>query len=148
MRAPPSIQLQVSIIAACAPQLKKILRPLLKLTNSYKTTAYGGGPSNKRRITGANSVGGRYTRQQSRSDKQDAFELDERPIISADGYQVRVRRGSDSGELGTQTFASSQLGKMTHKSNISNDTIFRGGVSKNHDGKGIMRTTEVVISTQ
>ncbi|KAJ2986878.1 hypothetical protein NUW58_g3174 [Xylaria curta] len=139
------IQLNVSIIAACAPQLKKLLRPLLKLTSSYKTSAYGQPSTNKRNATGQ-SIGGRYTRQRSQADKTDAFELDERPIISPDRYHVKIQHGNESGGLGTRAVASSQLDKMTHRSD-SSDSLFREGNSNSHNGKGIMRTTEVVIST-
>ncbi|KAI0408569.1 hypothetical protein F4802DRAFT_355134 [Xylaria palmicola] len=136
------IQLSVGIVAACAPQLKKLLRPLIGLTNSYKSTPYGD-PSNNRRT--GQSIGGRYMRQRSEADKADGFELDERPIIGSDGYQVRVQHGHDSGELGAHAGASAQQDKITNRSN-SSDTIFRernpGGASK-----GIMRTTEVVVSS-
>ncbi|KAI0191537.1 hypothetical protein EV127DRAFT_493266 [Xylaria flabelliformis] len=139
------IQLNVSIIAACAPQLKKLVRPLLGLTNSYKSTPYGVA-SNTRRNTIRQSVGGRYMKQSSRTDKTDGFELDERPIIS-DGYHVRVGQTNGSGELGTHAAASTQLDKMTNSSD-SIDSIFREANTSSHNNqKGILRTTEVVIST-
>ncbi|KAI0429662.1 hypothetical protein F5Y09DRAFT_253971 [Xylaria sp. FL1042] len=137
------IQLQVSIIAACAPQLKKILRPILGFTtNSYKSTPYGN-PSQNRRNTTGHSIGGRYMRQQSQRDKDDGFELDERPIVS-DSYGDRAHVG-DSGDLGTHTITSSPLDKMTHRSD-SPDTITRVASQSGHH-KGIVRTTEVVITT-
>ncbi|KAI0442179.1 hypothetical protein F4803DRAFT_382051 [Xylaria telfairii] len=140
------IQLNVSIIAACAPQLKKLLRPLLGLTtNSYRSAPYGE-PSNARRNATGHSVGGRYMRQSSQADKSDAFELDEHPIIS-EGYRVRVGHGNDSGELGTRAGASSRLDKMTSRSD-SIDSIFREGNTGSRNNKGIMRTTEVVVSTE
>ncbi|KAI3333401.1 hypothetical protein F4824DRAFT_472388 [Ustulina deusta] len=138
------IQLNVSITAACAPQLKKILRPILRLTtDSYKSTPYGNPSRNLRNTTGR-SIGGRYMRQQSHSDKTDGFELDERPIVSSDSYGVRAHAG-DSGDLGTHAEASSHLDKMTHRSD-STDTITMEG-SQSGNCKGIMRTTEVVITT-
>ncbi|KAI0455417.1 hypothetical protein F5B21DRAFT_503471 [Xylaria acuta] len=139
------VQLNVSIIAACAPQLKRLLRPLLGPTNSYKTTPYGERSNTRRNVTGQ-SVGGRYMRQRSEADKTDAFELDERPIIS-DGYRVRVGSGNDSGDLGTHAVASSRLDKMTSRSD-SSDSIFREGNTSRHNNKGIMRTTEVFVSTE
>ncbi|TGJ87735.1 hypothetical protein E0Z10_g1062 [Xylaria hypoxylon] len=140
------IQLNVSITAACAPQLKKLLRPILGLTtNSYKSTPYGN-PSHNRRNTTGHSIGGRYMKQPSHTDKTDGFELDERPIISTDSYQSRAH-GDDNSQLGTRAAASSQLDKMTRRSN-SSDTIFREGNPSGHNNnKGIMRTTEVVITT-
>ncbi|GAW22246.1 hypothetical protein ANO14919_117820 [Xylariales sp. No.14919] len=138
------IQLNVSITAACAPQLKQLLRPILGLTtNSYKSTPYGN-PSHNRRTTG-HSIGGRYMKQPSHADKTDGFELDERPIISVDGYRSRVH-DDDSGELGTHAAASSQLDKVTQRSN-SSDTVLRDGNPSGHNNRGIMRTTEVVITT-
>ncbi|KAI1426986.1 hypothetical protein F5Y12DRAFT_783562 [Xylaria sp. FL1777] len=132
------IQLNVSIIAACAPQLKKVLRPILRLTtNSYKTTPYGNPSRNPRNTTGR-SVGGRYMRQQSHADKTDGFELDEQPIVSADSYSVRAHNG-ESGEL------SSPVDGVTHRSD-SRATITRAESQDSHN-KGIIRTTEVVITT-
>ncbi|KAI0476823.1 hypothetical protein F4859DRAFT_521404 [Xylaria cf. heliscus] len=139
------IQLNVSIIAACAPQLKKLLRPLLGLTNSYKSTPYGA-PSNTRRNATGQSVNGRYMRQPSQTDKADGFELDERPIIS-DGYRVRVGHGNGN-DAGTQAAASSQLDKMTQRSSSSDSIFGEGHTGGNRNNKGIMRTTEVVVSTE
>ncbi|KAI0976147.1 hypothetical protein F4678DRAFT_456469 [Xylaria arbuscula] len=141
------IQLNVSIIAACAPQLKKVLRPILGLTtDTYKNTPYGhpsyGHPSRNQRNTTGHSIGGRYMRQPSNIDKTDGFELDERPIVSTDNYGVRAHAG-DSGELGTHIGASSPL-EMTNRSD-SSDTIARMGSQSR--GHGIMKTTEVVITT-
>ncbi|KAI0542230.1 hypothetical protein GGR58DRAFT_453184 [Xylaria digitata] len=139
------IQLNVSIIAACAPQLKKLLRPILGLTtNSYKSSPYGN-PSRGLGNTTGRSVGGRYMRQPSHADKTDGFELDERPIVSLEGGRAQGH-SDDSGELGTHATASSQQDKMTHRSN-SSDTIFREASVNGRNNRGIMRTTEVVITT-
>ncbi|KAI3336667.1 hypothetical protein HD806DRAFT_13936 [Xylariaceae sp. AK1471] len=117
------IQLNVGIIAACAPQLKKLLRPLLRLTtDSYKNPSYGN-PSHNRRNTAGPSIGGRYMKQGSNVDKTDGFELDERPIISSDAYGARVH------------------------ANGSDDSIFSPLDSSGQNNKGIVRTTEVRIST-
>ncbi|KAI1127770.1 hypothetical protein F5Y10DRAFT_188569 [Nemania abortiva] len=131
------IQLNISIIAACAPQLKKLLRPLLGFTNSYNSSPYGN-PSHNRRntITGGN-ISGRYTRQRSQADKADDFELDERPF-------ARGTNNNGDGGLGTHAMASSQADKMTSRSD-STDSIFRE--ANGYNKRGIMRTTEVVIST-
>ncbi|KAI0874786.1 hypothetical protein GGS24DRAFT_328442 [Hypoxylon argillaceum] len=132
------IQLTISIIAACAPQLKKLMRPLLGFTNSYNSSPYGN-PSHNRRntITGGN-ISGRYARQRSNVDKADDFELDERPF---------ARGGNaDASGFGTHAIASSQADKMTDRSN-STDSMFREANTNAQHNKGIMRTTEVVIST-
>ncbi|GAP87773.2 putative integral membrane protein [Rosellinia necatrix] len=126
------IQLNVGIIAACAPQLKKLLQPLLGFTSSYKSSPYGG-PSHNRRTTTGHSIAGRYMRQRSHTDKTDGFELDERPIVPPDSYHVRVH-GNDSGDKTTRTVDSS-------------DTAGGERNSSGHNSMGIMRTTEVVIST-
>ncbi|KAI1171051.1 hypothetical protein F4777DRAFT_73350 [Nemania sp. FL0916] len=132
------IQLQISIIAASAPQLKKLMRPLLGLTNSYHSAPYGN-PTRNRRNTTRHSVAGRYMRQGSQADKMDGFELDERPI-------VLIGDGSD--RLGTHAIASSRLDKTTTQRSSSSDSIFGlEGTLGDHGSKGIMRTTEVVIST-
>ncbi|KAI8949571.1 hypothetical protein F4801DRAFT_552569 [Xylaria longipes] len=139
------IQLQVSIIAACAPQLRQLLRPWLGFTILYKSTPYGDQSTNRRNATG-HSAGGRYMRQPSQADKTDGFELDERPIIS-DGYCVQVvGQGDDSGEPSTHVRAPSRLKTMRNRSE-SSDTILREGSTSRHNNRGIMRTTEVVIST-
>ncbi|KAJ8120285.1 hypothetical protein ONZ43_g2965 [Nemania bipapillata] len=133
------IQLNISIIAACAPQLKKLMRPLLGFTNSYNSSPYGN-PSHNRRntITGGN-ISGRYARQRSHADKADGFELDERPFARG--------ANADASGFGTHAIASSQADKMTDRSN-STDSIFReGNTNAYNNNRGIMRTTEVVIST-
>ncbi|KAI0118751.1 hypothetical protein GGR51DRAFT_554441 [Nemania sp. FL0031] len=131
------IQLNVSIIAACAPQLKKLMRPLLGLTNSYGSTPYGNPSHRRNTITGGN-ISGRYTRQRSNADKADDFELDERPF-------ARGNNNTAGGGLGTHAMASSQQAdKMTSRSD-STDSIFRE--ASGYNNRGIMRTTEVVIST-
>ncbi|KAI8625304.1 hypothetical protein F5Y19DRAFT_479813 [Xylariaceae sp. FL1651] len=139
------IQVNVSIIAACAPQLKKILRPLLGLTTaSYGNPSYGN-PSKNRRNTTGQSIGGRYMRQQSQFDKDEGFELDERPIVSPDTYHARVHT-NDNGELGIHATATPSSDKMTHRSN-SSDSIFGDVNPTGRNNRGIMRTTEVTIST-
>lgn len=140
------IQLNVSIIAACAPQLKQLLRPILGFaTSSYKSTAYGN-PSHNRMNTTGHSIGGRYLKQSSNTDKMDGFELDERPIISEDGYGTRARRDNGGGELGTHITASPSLDRMTNRSD-SSDMILGEGDPSRHYNKGILRTTDVVITT-
>ncbi|KAJ3578700.1 hypothetical protein NPX13_g1866 [Xylaria arbuscula] len=136
------VQLCISIIAACAPQLKQILSPLLGLTTNYKSTPYGN-PSHNLRNTTGRSVGGRYMRQQSQVDKTDGFELDERPIVNSENYEARAHAG-DSEDFDTPV-TTSPLDKVTQRSD-SNETITRMGSQNGHD-KGIMRTTEVVVTT-
>ncbi|KAK5636666.1 hypothetical protein RRF57_012378 [Xylaria bambusicola] len=133
------IQLNVSIIAACAPQLKQILSPLLGLTTNYKSAPYGNHSCNLRNTTG-HSVSRRYMKQDSQADKADGFELDEQPIVRSENYDVRAHAG-DSGDFGSDI--PSPLDKMTHRSD-SDETITR---MRSQNGKGIMRTTEVIITT-
>lgn len=77
-------------------------------------------------------------RQQSQADKTDGFELDERPIVKLENYDARAH-ADDSGEFDAPVASSSQRSD-------SNETITRMG-SLNGHGMGIMRTTEVVVTT-
>jgi len=141
-----SVQLNVSIVAACAPQLKKLLRPFLRLTtNSYKNPSYGFSTTNRRNTAGQ-SIVGRYIRQGSRVDKTDDFELDERPITSPDAYRGRAHGSNDnSQEFGTHTIATSQLDRRARRSSSSDST--RGDLHTVQNNGRIMMTTEVHIST-
>jgi hypothetical protein len=141
-----SVQLNVGIVAACAPQLKKLLRPFLRLTtNSYKKQSYGFATSNRRNTAGQ-SIGGRYIRQGSRADKGDELELDERPITSPDAYRGRAHGSDDnSQEFGTHTVATSQLDRRTRRSSSSESSL--GDLHTAQNTRGIIMTTEVHIST-
>ncbi|KAI0393936.1 hypothetical protein F5Y17DRAFT_458467 [Xylariaceae sp. FL0594] len=140
------VQLNVGIAAACAPQLKKLLSPFLRLTtNSYKNQPYGFA-SNNRRNTAGQSIAGRYIRQGSRVDKGDDFELDEHPINSRDVYLGKGDLpGDDSQEFGTHAMATSQMDKRVRRSSSSDSSL--GDLHRTQHGKGIMMTTEVHISS-
>ncbi|KAI1813921.1 hypothetical protein GGS20DRAFT_446630 [Poronia punctata] len=141
------IQLNVSIVAACAPQLKKLMQGFLRLTgDSYKSHSYGF-PSTNRRNTVGQSIGGRYIRQGSRVDKGDDFELDERPITSPEAYRGKdhLAAGDSSREFGTHAMASSQVDKKGRRSSSSDSSL--GELHRSPNSKGIMMTTEVHIST-
>ncbi|KAI1265450.1 hypothetical protein F5Y18DRAFT_52663 [Xylariaceae sp. FL1019] len=147
------VQLNISIIATCAPSLKTILKPLLGLGTSRGTFSnnrylYGDesrqqrtkeGTGNRTVPRGGASVGGRYYRQES----TDGVELDERPIFKAEGYLASVQAPSQTASRGQGLRSQRRSHSLS-----SNDSIFDPAKSLGKSPPGITRTTEVVISRE
>ncbi|KAI0017633.1 hypothetical protein F4780DRAFT_580486 [Xylariomycetidae sp. FL0641] len=145
-------QLNVGILAACAPQLKRLFSPLLNLSSAryYKdhNSAYG---NRSRRNTNGTGVG-RYIKQSSVLRTKDQFELDERPIVAMEAYHATIQGGCDR-EAGvvsatdrphTRTLSTKKSEGGTERTSDSDDSIFGGVVVQ--DKTGIAVTTEILVS--
>ncbi|KAK7431940.1 hypothetical protein QQZ08_001559 [Neonectria magnoliae] len=121
------LQLNLGMIAACAPSLKPLVSKALKLYSYYNSTPYGNRSygANSRRLTA-----GRTPANISNFSRNNDFELDRRLEGEASGAETGV----------TTTFYK----------NGSSDGDTRSGseemiLGENHFKAGIIRTTEVTI---
>ncbi|KAI0152745.1 hypothetical protein GGR57DRAFT_170437 [Xylariaceae sp. FL1272] len=148
------VQLNISIIAACAPSLKNMLKPLLGLastrgTSSNKRYLYGDGSrpphtgegttDNRTHPRNSARVSRRYYTHETTGD----VELDTRPIFKVDGFLASVQAPSQ-----TTSTSRSQGSRAQRRSQSlsSNDSIFDPVKSTDKWTPGITRTTEVLIS--
>ncbi|KAH7007783.1 hypothetical protein EDB80DRAFT_719119 [Ilyonectria destructans] len=133
------LQLNLGISAACGPSLKPLFKNILKLTSLTPQYGYNSGSNNQRsgRGTGLYAIGGTasrgYTKQSSRTDGGEDFELQSQYRATAEG---RRDAASSPGPYG-----SDKDGDSIEKSG-SQETILQGDNRK----KGIVRTTEVTIT--
>ncbi|KAI1331102.1 hypothetical protein F5Y16DRAFT_423674 [Xylariaceae sp. FL0255] len=128
------VQLNVSIIAACIPSLKPLLRPLPGMMDYYPN------PTQSRENT-FRSAGGRYSKY-----VREGMELDEWPIVVPDAYHAWAH--SDLGDGSSK--ATHMRGDNPQPASCSSDeTLFAPmqspSVDPNRAG-GIVRTTEVTVS--
>ncbi|KAL7939924.1 hypothetical protein V8C42DRAFT_349954 [Trichoderma barbatum] len=147
------LQLNLGIIAACAPSLKPLVGNILKLKSltpnhgyqspgGYHHSNRTGGRQNRTLTIGTSAAKG-YTRQDSTTEDKGDFELHERRLHGkGDMYTATVARRDAAGS-NSAPYHTGGDGSSAHR-NGSEDSIFAGLGSVN--GKGIVRTTEVSVT--
>ncbi|CAJ2507151.1 Uu.00g083370.m01.CDS01 [Anthostomella pinea] len=154
------LQLNVGLIVACAPQLMKLLNPILKLSTERYYNPYRRRSRSLKNILGPDSLSGGYIKQESNGShslaQDDDLELNELPIIAMDACHASAHGGSAKDvEAGLAIPRKTLLRKHTvsqrsptePRPSDSDESIF-GGVVVDPRTKGILRTTEVIVSSR
>ncbi|KAM0326605.1 hypothetical protein ACHAQA_006474 [Verticillium albo-atrum] len=136
------LQLQLGIIAACAPALKPLVSRFLKLstTGDYR---YPSGRSQPPGSIGLQTIGGSGPAR--RQTMKPSFESDERVSGGSDGGSLGGAGSKGQNEVSVQggTFYKHH-GEGGSEERILEDRPGAAALQRAH-GKGIMRTTEVIV---
>ncbi|VUC27350.1 unnamed protein product [Clonostachys rosea] len=131
------LQLNLGIIAACAPALKPLVRNILNLKSLTPGYGYTNSASRRlrsgKRTTGLSNKAKGYIRQTSKTGGPEAFEL--KSVNDNQTFYIATAEGRNDSDL------SGPGGNGTRREN-SSDSI----VHPDANGKNIVRTTEVSVT--
>lgn len=147
-----SLQLNVGIIAACAPTLKPLVGRALKLSSYATNSKYGNYADMSRSGAPKNLTGGGRSRGMSRSrhagdaEAQANFEMHSRPFGTRDEptYRTSIKGGAQARTAAAVVkSAVYPASRLSDGSRSGSEEYILQGTGK--DGKGIVRTTEITV---
>ena len=150
MQSPPFwgfLQLQLGIVAACAPTLKPLFSRVLGLSTAKASRLYDYDPSKR---TGEKShnmtIGG--TGGRSPRPLQTEFEMDDRMSNNSDGApggNGNDKRNGDGAYAGGDIFYHAGPSAPTITRSVSEEMILQGVTTEGKFKGGIVRTTQVTV---
>jgi hypothetical protein len=153
MQAPPFwgfLQLQLGIIAACAPTLKPLFSRVLGLSTNKASRLYDFDPSKPTERTNNLTIGGGGTSGRSPRPMQTEFEMDDRMSGTSDdmpskGQGTAVTGNGNGAYAGAGTFYYAGPGAPTGGRSVSEEMILQGVMTESKSKGGIVRTTQVTV---